>query len=256
MQGVVEAALDVAYPGRGRLHVAGRTDTGVHALGQTASVAVGAGPPLHAAAAVLNAALPSDVVVLAASDAGDGFHARHSARARAYVYRVLTGPVRSALDARRVLHRPQPLDRAVLHACARALHGRHDFTAFTPTETQHDSFLRTVEHAAWHDDGGELRLVIAADSFLRHQVRTLVGTMLQTAQGGRSLDDFRRLLDGAPRSAAGPTAPPWALYLAGVRFAGEPPGREFVRIPQYAPPPGDLRYGYPIPSSRSDTTTP
>jgi tRNA pseudouridine38-40 synthase len=227
VEATLAAALDARYPGWRGLAVAGRTDTGVHALAQVASVHVTGGPPVAHAAAALNSALPDDVVVLDAAEAPSSFHARHSARARAYLYRVRTARRPSALDARRALHHPAAVDRGVLDAWAAALPGTHDFTAFTPTETQHETLVRTVHHAAWRDAGDELHFTIAADSFLRHMVRTLVGTML-TAARGEPAPALASLLAGAPRSAAGPTAPPHGLYLAGVRFDGEEPGRELV----------------------------
>jgi len=229
VEGTLATALDERYPAWHGLAVAGRTDTGVHALRQVASVRVAAGPPAASAAAALNAALPDDVVILDAAEAPDAFHARHSARARSYLYRVRVARPPSALDARRALHHPGALDRAVLDAWAAALPGTHDFTAFTPTETQHETFTRTVHHAAWADADDELHFTIAADSFLRHMVRTLVGTMLVAARG-EPTHAAAALLAGAPRSAAGPTAPPHGLYLAGVRFEGEEPGRELVGI--------------------------
>ena len=105
----------------------------------------------------------------------------------------------------------------------------HEFTAFTPTETQHATFVRSVHHAAWADAGDELHFTIAADGFLRHMVRALVGTMLASARGERG-STRPGCSAGAPRSAAGPTAPPHGLYLAGVRFDGDEPGQEFVGI--------------------------
>lgn len=229
VEGVLRTALETCYPGWEDLAVAGRTDTGVHALAQVVSVAVDVGPPPPAAAVALNAALPDDVAVTSAQVAPEDFSARHSAVARAYLYRVRTERIRDPLAAHRVLHHPRPVDRAVLDAWCAALLGTHDFTAFTPRETQHRYFTRTVHHAAWHDAGPELRFTIAADGFLRHQVRALVGTMLQAACG-RPIGAPSDLLAGAPRSAAGVTAPAHGLYLAGVRFAGEPEGSELVGI--------------------------
>ena len=229
VEGTMAAALDARYPGWRGLVAAGRTDTGVHALCQVVSVHVTGGAPVASAAAALNTALPDDVVVLDAAEAPEGFHARHSARARCYLYRVRVTRAPSALDARRALHHPGRVDRAVLDAWATAVVGTHAFTAFTPTETQHATFVRSVHHAAWADAGDELHFTIAADGFLRHMVRALVGTMLASARGERGFAPAG-LLAGAPRSAAGPTAPPHGLYLAGVRFDGDEPGQEFVGI--------------------------
>jgi tRNA pseudouridine38-40 synthase len=229
VEGTVAAALDERYPGWHGLVAAGRTDTGVHALCQVVSVHVAGGAPVASAAIALNTALPDDVVVLDAAEAPDGFHARHSARARSYLYRVRTARAPSALDAHRVLHHPGRVDSAVLDGWAAAVIGTHEFTAFTPTETQHRTFVRSVHHATWADAGDELHFTITADSFLRHMVRTLVGTMLAAARGEQEFGPAG-LLAGAPRSAAGPTAPPHGLYLAGVRFERDEPGQEFVGI--------------------------
>jgi len=200
-----------------RVSVAGRTDAGVHALAQVASYA---GEPV--AVRALNALLPPDVAVLACERAPDGFDARRDATSRAYCYRILTRPARSALWSGRALHVAASLDRDALHACAAALPGTHDFTAFTPSRTEHVRFEREVLRAFWREHGELLEFWIEADSFMRHMNRVLVGTMLEVARGRRTLESFNALLAGRPRAAAGPTAPAHGLYLAGVGYHGEP----------------------------------
>jgi tRNA pseudouridine38-40 synthase len=199
------------------LTVAGRTDAGVHATGQVASYA---GQPAHSDG--LNALLPDDVAVAECVAAPPGFDARRDATSRAYCYRVLTRRARSPYERHRALHWPQMLDRQALGECARALAGTHDFTAFTPSETVHVRFEREVYGAAWHERvGGLLEFRIEADAFMRNMNRVLVGTMLEVAQGRRSVAEFTELLSGRPRSEAGITAPPHGLHLVGVGYGGQ-----------------------------------
>ncbi len=216
VEGVLREALDAVFPRWDGLAVAGRTDAGVHATGQVASFDAEGGPPAGRAAEALNAVLPEDVAVVADEQASEDFHARFSARSRSYRYRVLVSASRSALEARRALWWPRPVDVPALAAAAELLSGEHGFRAFTPTETQHEVFLRTVLAAAWEREGDRLDFTITADSFLRHMVRTLVGTMLEA--GPSAAARIAHLLDGRPRSEAGLTAPPWGLYLEQVTY--------------------------------------
>lgn len=189
----------------------------MHALGQVASLDAEGGPPLEHVAEALNAVLPHDVAVVAAAQAPSGFHARFSARSRSYRYRIDRRGTPSPFEARRSWWLPRPLDTERLREAAALLPGRHDFRAFTPTETQHTVFARTVECAEWRRDGDRLDFEITADGFLRHMVRTLVGTMIDGEP-----EELAALLAGAPREHAGRTAPPWGLYLVGVAYDQEP----------------------------------
>ena len=218
VQSEVESALERIVGERIELTVAGRTDTGVHATGQVASFSHERALPDQLAER-LNAVLPHDAAVLFAGPAPDGFDARRSARARVYRYRVLAARVRNPFEERRALWWRHPLDHDQLDAAAALVVGTHDFTAFTPTQTEHVLFERTVDRCEWVEDyPGLLALEIEAPSFMRNQVRVLVGTMLEIGGGRRTVDDLRELLAGAPRERAGETAPPHGLYLVAVRY--------------------------------------
>ena len=193
-----------------KLTVAGRTDTGVHAQANVVSLAAGRLLP----AVALNDRLPADIAVRETAPAADSFDARRDARSRSYVYRLNTGQSPDPLRGRYELHHPHHLDLAALDEYAAALAGTHDFTAFTPTETAHARFTRTVFAAEWRRDGDGLEFRITADAFMRHMVRVLVGTMLDRPDA----EHFSTLLDGRPRSDAGRTAPPHGLTLTAVTY--------------------------------------
>jgi tRNA pseudouridine38-40 synthase len=224
VQSELEAALETLFQRPVPLTVAGRTDAGVHAWGQVASLGAPTDPPDGLVRRV-NSMLASEIALLAAEPAPDGFDARRDARSRTYCYWVIAGPVRNPLQAGRALWCPYPLDTEALDRCADMLVGTHDFTAFTPTQTEHVRFERNVIRAEWRAHslgapfpGGLLEFWIEADAFMRHMVRILVGTMLEVGAGRRSSESFQELLSGAPRDRAGETVPAHGLYLSSVRY--------------------------------------
>ena len=225
VQGELEAALDRVLGGPITLTVAGRTDAGVHAWGQVASFECG--EPRELLARALNGMTGPDLAVRSAVVVDDGFDARRDARSRTYCYRVLAEPVSNPFEGAVSLFWPHRVDRRALVACADAVRGTHDFTAFTPTHTEHVRFERDVLRCEWHEkpavlgDGAVLELWIEADAFMRNMVRVLVGTMLEVAGARRSLDDFQMLLEGAPRDRSGDTAQPHGLHLASVSYRSE-----------------------------------
>jgi tRNA pseudouridine38-40 synthase len=200
------------------LSVAGRTDAGVHAWGQVASFDSSNDLEPQALLPSMNGLLPADVAVLDATHTDDGFDARRDALSRTYCYRVLARGAPSPFETKKALWCARPLNESELQDCAEKLLGTHDFTAFTPTQTEHVRFDRDVLRAEWCRSGDVLEFWIEADTFMRHMVRTLIGTMLEVSCGRMPIEGFARLLEGAPRGAAGPTAEAHGLYLASVRY--------------------------------------
>lgn len=213
VQEEVEKALATVLHQQVALTVAGRTDRGVHARAQVASYV---GEP--AAPRRLNALLPPEIAVLGAEAMAEGFDARRDATSRAYCYRVLLRPTRSAFERDRAFWWPHQLDFELLEECTGALLGRHDFTAFTPSDTYHRRMVRDIYTAYWRREGEIAEFWIEADSFMRHMNRILVGTMFDVASGKLTLEQFTDLLEGCPRSQASRTFPAHGLYLVGVGY--------------------------------------
>lgn len=221
IQGVLEDAVARLTQERVAIIGSGRTDAGVHARGQVANFRTGSAIPLKAFHQGLNSLLPKDIAVLEAQEALPEFHARKSARAKTYEYRILNRPDRSPLNHHYAWWIPLPLDLAAMAEAAAALPGEHDFTAFRASGSDNLNPVRRVLAAAWWaDPGGWLSFTITATGFLRGMVRSLVGTMAEAGQGKAPPTILAELLESRARHLAGPTAPPQGLYLVEV-FYGE-----------------------------------
>ena len=221
IQGLLEDALAPIEGGPVVVHGAGRTDAGVHALAQAASVRLASPLPEATLARALNAVLPEAVRVLSIEEQEPGFHARFSARSKTYEYRIVNAPLVSPFLCRYVWHLPHPLDVEAMRAAAAPLAGRHDFAGFQAAGSAVATTERTIGGVEWQDGGGfDLPIVfrITGDGFLRHMVRTIVGTLVEVGAG--RWDPWRVLavLESRDRSQAGPTAPAQGLFLVGVRY--------------------------------------
>jgi len=219
----VQQALEEAIQGFAghpvRLTTAGRTDSGVHATGQTAHVDLARDWPDDTVRDATNAHLgPLPVAVLAALRVADGFDARLSATSRAYLYRIANRRAPPALERGRLWHVPRPLDAAAMHAAAQRLVGRHDFTTFRAAECQARSPLRTLDRLDVERIGDEIRVHARARAFLHHQVRNMVGTLRLVGDGRWTAGDVERALAARDRAAGGPTAPAEGLCLVEVRY--------------------------------------
>jgi len=228
VQALLEDALARFEGAPVTVHGAGRTDAGVHALGQVASVQVTFTHDVSTLARALNAHLPEDLRVLTVEDAAAGFHARFDARSKTYRYLIRTGPAASPFDRPFVWHVPQPLDVEAMQRAAASLIGRHDFAAFRSVGTEMPDSIRTLTRSAvsqvpveapWLGDRGPLLTYeVAGDGFLRHMVRAIVGTLVEVGRGWRDPAGMDALVLGKDRHAAGATAPAHGLFLVRVEY--------------------------------------
>jgi len=219
VQGVLMAAVAAFCGEQVPVQGAGRTDAGVHALGQVAHIALAKAWDTDTIRDAINAHLrPYPVAVLAAEGVADDFDARFSARTRHYVYRIINRRADLALDAGRAWRIPRPLDASAMREAARPLVGRHDFTTFRAAECQAKSPVKTLDRLDVERDRDEVRIHASARSFLHHQVRSMVGSLVQVGEGRWSADDLARALAARDRKACGPVAPPDGLYLVKVDY--------------------------------------
>ena len=221
-QPTIQEAVEAAIHGVTQIHVpvmgAGRTDSGVHALGQVASFRIDRHMTPREWTRALNAHLPDTIVVRSAALMPDTFHARHSAQGKLYEYRILNRPERPALERAYCWHIHQTLDDAAMNEAANILIGSHDFSSFQTQPTENDDPICHLQQLVVSREGDRLRLEAYADRFLKQMVRSIVGTLVEVGLGKRPADSFTTILNARDRSAAGKTAPPQGLFLLRVDY--------------------------------------
>jgi tRNA pseudouridine38-40 synthase len=219
VQASLERAIQAFCGETVRVHAAGRTDSGVHALQQVAHIDLERDWKPEVVQGALNAHLAGEpVAVVEASLAPDDFHARFSAKGRRYLYRIVNRAAPPTLDQGRVWHVKRPLDAAAMNEAAKALIGLHDFTTFRDVACQAKSPVKTLDMAQVRREGREIWLAFAARSFLHRQVRSMTGSLAEVGAGRWSVDDLRAALEARDRAACGPVAPAAGLYLAAVAY--------------------------------------
>jgi len=224
VQGTLAEAIERVTGCRVLPQGSGRTDAGVHALAQVASCQLDAGIPPENLPRALNHALPPAIRVLSVEQVAPDFHARKSARAKTYRYRIFRDEMCSPFLARYVYHYPYPLDEEAMRAAADIVVGEHDFTSFAAVDPERGrdeeavSNLRTICSSEWNQQEEELTYTVCGTGFLHHMVRNLVGTFLLVGKGTLDREGMKRILEARQRSAAGPTAPACGLYLVSVEY--------------------------------------
>ncbi len=219
IQARIELAVAKIDPGKPDVRGAGRTDAGVHALGQVAHTDLQKDWDPVRLREALNAHLrPDPIIILETTLVGPEFDARFSATARCYLYRILNRRAPPALERGKVWHVPRALDADAMHAAAQSILGHHDFTTFRSTQCQANSPLRTLDHLSVSEAGGEIHIEARARSFLHNQVRSMVGTLKMIGEGRLPVLAMRQALDARDRAACGMVAPPDGLYLVRVTY--------------------------------------
>jgi tRNA pseudouridine38-40 synthase len=219
VQGVLTAAIATFTGEQVAVHGAGRTDAGVHAFGQVAHVDLAKDWDDDTVRDAINFHLrPQPVAVLAAEHVAADFEARFSAIKRHYLYRIVNRRADLTLDLNRAWRVPRPLDADAMHAAAQKLIGRHDFTTFRAAECQAKSPVKTLDRLDVLRDGDEVRVVAMARSFLHHQVRSMVGSLVHVGEGKWSIGDLSAVLEARDRTRCGQVAPQHGLYLVRVEY--------------------------------------
>ncbi len=218
VQGTLEAALSRILNTPIRVRVAGRTDAGVHALGQVATFQVATPLNLVRFQHSLNSVLPSDIAIRTISEVSDTFHPRYDAHSRTYQYRIWNQPSPSAMHARYSWHIPYPLDQDAMNAAAALLIGHHNFSSFQGADSVERTPWRTVMHSAICRERDFLVYTVEARSFVRHMVRNIVGSLVDVGRGAVGMDEFAAVFAARDRSRAGLNAPPQSLFLVTVRY--------------------------------------
>jgi len=219
IQGVIEEKLSLITGEEVNLIGSGRTDAGVHALGQVASFKTQSQMDGRSIQRALNSLLPTDIVIKKVEEVEEDFHARKQSKSKIYEYRILNRPIRSAFHRGYAWHIPQKLNLKEMEKAAQSLIGEHDFSSFRSVGTPMRTSIRRVIRVEWkRERDGLVRFEIEANGFLKQMVRAIVGTLIEVGKGKICSEEFRRILESRDRKTAGPTAPAHGLFLKEVKY--------------------------------------